>query len=113
MKKKILRSGLLLVVLLLLLVYVIKRPSMVSPQPMPAALASMQAPDPKLLQQHVRFLSEQTNRTHDQPEGMAAASAYIQQQLVAMGLSPTEQAFVVDDQKHHNIVVRVLSLIHI
>ena len=103
MKKKFIRTGLLLLTLLLLIAYLIKRPSMVTAEP----LSVDWSVKPSDLQQHVRFLSEQTNRSHNQPAGLGAASAYIQAQLKAMGLAPIEQPFEVDGQTHHNIVVRM------
>ncbi|WP_223787741.1 M28 family peptidase [Marinicella meishanensis] len=103
MKKKFIRSGLLLLTLLLLIMYVVKRPSWVTAETLPQAWAVK----PEDLQRHVRFLSEQTNRSHNQPEGLAAASAYIEAELMAMGLDPQQQAFDVYGQSHHNIVVRL------
>lgn len=103
MVKKIIRSALLLLFLLLVIAYIIKRPSWVSEHELPAGLAV----DPLQLQQHVKFLSTQTNRSFEDANGLKAASDYIQQQFSAMGLNPVIQEFKVEDRSYHNIAVNV------
>lgn len=103
MKKRLIRSSVLLLSLLLLIAYVVKRPSVVAAEPIPAGLSV----NPDKLAQHVKFLSEQTQRSHNNPTGLAAASRYIQQQLQGMGLDPVLQTYAVNGHTPHNIVVRV------
>ncbi len=93
----------LLLFLLSVIAYMIKRPAWVNQLDLPHGVMV----DPLLLQQHVKFLSTQTNRSFEDPIGLDAASDYIQQQFSDMGLNPVIQSFMVEGRSYHNIVVNV------
>jgi Zn-dependent M28 family amino/carboxypeptidase len=62
--------------------------------------------DPARLQKHVRVLSvEIVPRDFEHPVGLDQAAAYIREQLIVAGLSPTEQAYQIDGTTYRNVLV--------
>ncbi len=101
MIKKTVKILLLLLVVLLVLFYLVKRPAWVN-----ATVDEYNHEvKPELLQQHVKHLSLDLKRSHTDMAGLNAASQYIQQQFILMGLTPVEQAYTVAGHSYHNIVV--------
>ncbi len=103
MVKSLLRILILLLLVFVLLFYLLRRPAWVSNDNNEAD----HPVSPAKLAQHVRYLSENTNRNPGDPAGMAQAIEYLQQQFESMGLQPRLQSFVVDGQSLHNVLVRV------
>ena len=91
----------MVVLVLLLTAYAVKRPAWVSRASFPHST------DPQQLRAHVAYLSQISDRSHANLQGLQQASDYIKQQLLQMGWQPELQTYVVDGNAYHNVIVRL------